>query len=193
MKLPIRNRSDKPLTLFFEPWCNEHVVPPGGEALLRFDGAQLHSIDVEDGWLTIWEEGSGTVAVEVIGEEHREVADTLGIARGWLHRLGGQRAVEAMVSSLAALEEAHGHAEAHALAFTAFRQGFEAGKADAPWTGPPLAAPCYEAGARAARLNRRARWLWTFPGWGKGPFDTDTIRTAFARASALIARAPPQS
>ena len=90
VKLPIRNRSNKPFTLFMEPYCDEYEVPPGAEAivLLSDDPRHPHSIDVCEDQLSVWDEG-GTprVEVEVVSQEKQSIVEALRLARTWLHGL----------------------------------------------------------------------------------------------------------
>lgn len=65
MKLPIRNRMSKPLVLIIEPLGEDHTVPPGGEAVVSINDGELHSIDVSDDHIIIWDEGSFDTTVAV--------------------------------------------------------------------------------------------------------------------------------
>lgn len=65
MKLPIRNYTNKPLGLFTEPMFAEYEVPPGGEAIVAFEGENLDSIDVRDDGVTVWSEGTKPLSVVV--------------------------------------------------------------------------------------------------------------------------------
>jgi hypothetical protein len=56
VKLPIVNRTDKPLTIFMEIYCNEYEVPPGGEAILDLD-EWPEAIEVHEGQVSIWDKG----------------------------------------------------------------------------------------------------------------------------------------
>jgi len=57
MRLPIRNKSARKLTVFMEPLCDQYEVPAGGEAIIRLEDGPAHSIDVDGDWVTIWDEG----------------------------------------------------------------------------------------------------------------------------------------
>lgn len=63
MKLPIRNYTPDELTLFIEPQCDEHEIPPGGEAIVLLQDDRPHSIDVHPNrFIALWDEGSDPVA-----------------------------------------------------------------------------------------------------------------------------------
>ena len=66
MRLPIRNKGDKPLTIFIEPVCEQFEVPVGSEAIVTLEDGHPHSFDwFDDAWLSIWNEGHQPAAVEV--------------------------------------------------------------------------------------------------------------------------------
>ena len=66
MKLPIRNYTASPLTLFIEPYCDEHSIPPGGEAIVTLDDGEPHSLDFHpDNWMSLWNEGPSLPEVSV--------------------------------------------------------------------------------------------------------------------------------
>ena len=66
MKLPIRNYSSMPLTLFIEPYCEQHEIPPGGEAVVTLDDGEPHSLDFHpDNWVSLWDEGWTKAEVSV--------------------------------------------------------------------------------------------------------------------------------
>ena len=88
MRLPIRNKSERALTIFFEPVCDEYEVPPGGEAIVLIEDGALDSIDVFEGQVSIWDNGA-EARVEIISDQHNEVVDTLSVARSWLSQLEG--------------------------------------------------------------------------------------------------------
>lgn len=194
MRLPIRNRSDRPLHIFIEPWCDDYEVLPGGEAFVRLEDGHPHSIDVYNGQVTIWNEGDAQAVVEVVPEENQRIVEALQLARVWLYQLGGKDAADTMDGALSRLESTAGNVKARAMMFGAFHRGFAAKEAEPkpkgpalpPWLGHEAVASAWAAGGAAAWLNRRARRRFGFPGWGKGPLDTDYAREAFARAIAVI-------
>lgn len=49
MKLPIRNRTALPLTLFIEPYCDQHEIPPNAEAIVILADSYPHSMDFHSG------------------------------------------------------------------------------------------------------------------------------------------------
>jgi len=65
MKLPIRNNTAKPLHLFIEIFCDEYEIPPGGEAIVTLEDDRPHSIDVNEGGITIWDEGVERAFIEL--------------------------------------------------------------------------------------------------------------------------------
>src|SRR5688500_11090759 len=89
MKLPIRNRTSQPLTLFIEPYCDEHEIPPGGEAIVILADGEPHSLDFHpENWVSLWDEGRRSGVVEVVSREQNAVVDAIAFGRGWLHRIG---------------------------------------------------------------------------------------------------------
>lgn len=72
VNLPIRNYTDAPVTLFIEPYCAEHELPAGGEAVVTLEKGFPHSIDIHpDRWLSLWDEGSTALArVEIFPDHH---------------------------------------------------------------------------------------------------------------------------
>ena len=71
MRLPIRNYLAEPLLVFMEPYCDEHEVPPGGEAIITLEDGCPHSIDVHPGsWVSVWDEGRKRGTVEVFDTRH---------------------------------------------------------------------------------------------------------------------------
>lgn len=74
MKLPIRNYLSVPLTLFIEPLCRQHEIPPGGEAIVTLQDGCPHSIDFHpDNWVSLWDEGTDPMAsVEVYADQNLE-------------------------------------------------------------------------------------------------------------------------
>jgi len=73
MRLPIRNYLATPLTLFIEPYCEQHEIPPGGEAIVILDDGEPHSLDVhQDNWVSLWDEGTTRAEVDVY-QTHQSV------------------------------------------------------------------------------------------------------------------------
>ncbi len=179
MRIPIRNKSEKPLTVFVELQCDQFEVPVGGEAIVRLADDLPHSIDVFDAWVTIWDEG-GDASVEVISDSDKRVDEALMLARVWLHRMGAEDEALRLDDTVESLEPTIGYLAARDRVFGAFYTGF-AGH-DVPSTNDETIVACWRAGATAARLNEAARKARTFPELKAAPFDTDTARTAFARA-----------
>ena len=63
MKLPIRNCTSNPITLFIEPQCDQHEIPSGGEAIVTLEDGRPHSIDLHsEQWVSLWDEGSNPLA-----------------------------------------------------------------------------------------------------------------------------------
>lgn len=194
MRLPIRNKTERTLHVFIEPWCDNYELPPKGEAFVHLEDGHPHSIDVFDGQVSIWSEGAKEVRVDVVSEEDQSIAQALQFARVWLYQLGGRDAADAMDEAIARLEGSQGYLKARACIFDAFHQGFHAKEAEQkprraalpPWPGDDLLAAAWAAGGTAAWLNRRARRRFAFPGWGVGPLDTDYAREVFAKATAQI-------
>ncbi|MDZ7896364.1 MAG: hypothetical protein U5M50_16270 [Sphingobium sp.] len=92
------------MTVFVELQCVQVEVPVGGEAIIRLADGCPHSIDVDDRWVTIWDE-DGSASVEVVTSDDRRIDDALMIARVWLHRLGAKDEallIEATVEALGA-------------------------------------------------------------------------------------------
>ena len=186
MRLPIRNKLDRVLTIFIELECGQYEVPVGGEAIIRLEDGYPHSIDIDDAWVTIWNEG-GLAAVEVIVAIDKRVDDALMYSRIWLHRLGAKTEASLIDDTVENLELSEGYFAARDQVFRAFHSGFlredaADGDLDAPIPDSHRLAACYCAGTRAGRLNRAAREARSFPELGAAPFDTDAIRSAFAKA-----------
>jgi hypothetical protein len=187
MRLPIRNKSGRPLTIFVEPVCSEFEVPVGGEAIVRLEDGPPHSIEVDDAWVTIWDEGLGA-SVEIVSSEDKRVDEALMLARVWLYQFGAESEAKLIDRTVEVLEPVEGYLSARLQVFRAFHGGFLNGEqghpADFDAQNPNLAA-CYRAGMVAARLNRAARENRSFPELSAAaPLDTDTVRSAFARALA---------
>jgi len=196
MRLPIRNKTDRPLHIFIEPWCDDYKVPPTGEAFVHLEDGLPHSIDVFDGQVSIWSEGAEGAKVDVVSEGDQSIAQALQLARVWLFQLGGREVAERMDEARDRLEVSEGYLTSRARTFAAFHAGFTAKEAEqrprgpelAPWSGEESLAVAWIAGGAAAWLNRRARRRFAFPGWGKGPLDIEETRADFARAMAVIGR-----
>lgn len=179
MRIPIRNKSEKPLSVFVEPQCDQFEVPVGGEAIVRLADGQPHSIDVDDAWITIWDEG-GTASVEVISISDKRIDVALMLAQVWLHRLGAEADALLLEETVESLEPSIGYFAARDRAFRAFYTGFSG--EDVTFQRGETDAACRRAGATAAELNNAARETEIFPELGAAPFDTDTARTAFMQA-----------
>jgi len=186
MRLPIRNKSDRPLTVFIEPFCDQFEVPAGGEAIVRLEKPP-HSIDLDVAWVTIWDEGDGAT-VEVISAEDKRVDDALMLARGWLHRFGAEREAKLIGRAVDDLEPLSGYFSAREEVFRAFYDGLaseEEGGSTKPRPQHGIIRMCFQAGVRAAQLNRAARENRTFLEIdAEAPLDTATVRLAFERALA---------
>lgn len=179
MRIPIRNKGERPLTVFVELQCDQFEVPVGGEAIVRLADGRPHSIDVDDAWVTIWDEG-GDASVEVISNSDKRLDDALMLARVWLHKLGAEADALLLDDTVERLEPAIGYFTARDRVFRAFYAGFSGG--NVPSQKDETIAACWRAGATAAQLNDAARKARTFPELDAAPFDTDTARTAFNRA-----------
>jgi hypothetical protein len=120
------------------------------------------------------------------------VDEALSLATVWLHNLGAKSEGIALNEAVARLEPTDGYLRARATVFGAFYEGFR-GEATASPRAAALA-ECQRAGETAARLNQVARKEASFPGPGVGPFDTETVQSAFKRALAVgAAQAAPKS
>lgn len=190
MRLPIRNKGNRPLTLFVEPFCDQFEVPIGGEAIIRLDDGLPHSIDIYETRVTIWDEGfDGTV--EIVGESDKRADQALQLASGWLHRLGGESEAALIHKTVDDLEIATGYLSGRLQVFGAFYEGFRdensgSSNGDMPrteWQSEALAA-CYRAGKTAAQLNRAGRENPSLFELNTAPFDTDVMHAAFERALA---------
>lgn len=179
MRIPIRNKGDRLLTIFVELQCDEFEVPVGGEAIIRLADGHPHSIDIDDAWVTIWDEG-GDASVEIISGSDKRIDEALMLVRVWLHRLGAETEARLIDETVDRLELSVGYFLARDHVFRAFHAGFSGGgileKEDEKLRA------CWSAGATAAQLNDAARSARSFPELNAAPFDTDTARTAFKRA-----------
>ena len=186
MRIPIRNKLDRVLTIFVELECDQYEVPVGGEAIIRLEDGHPHSVDIDDAWVTIWNEG-GIATVEIIASSDKRVDDALMYARIWLHRLGAAVEASLIDDTVENLEISEGYFASRDQVFRAFHAGFlrEDGTGSPGDVSVPtdhMLAACYCAGTSAGRLNRAAREAKSFPELGAAPFDTDTIQSAFAKA-----------
>ncbi len=179
MRIPIRNKSESPLTVFVELQCDQFEVPVGGEAIVRLADGRPHSIDVDRDWVTIWDE-EGDASVEVISKGDKRVDDALMLARVWLHRMGADADALLLDRTVERLETTSGYFASRDRVFRAFYMGF-AGHDVPPGEDEAIVA-CWRAGGIAARLNEAARKARTFPELNAAPFDTETARAAFDRA-----------
>jgi hypothetical protein len=172
-----------------EPLCDQHEVPVGGEAIIRLEDGPPHSIEIDEAWVTIWDEAA-SATVEVISENDKSVDEALSLAVVWLHNLDAGSDGVAINKAVEKLEPCEGYLGARARVFGAFYEGFRGGGINPTTDTAELRtedlAACYRAGEAAARLNQIARSDASFPGPGVGPFDTDTVQAAFGRAAALI-------
>lgn len=188
MRIPIRNKLDRVLTIFVELQCDQFEVPVGGEAIVRLEDGCPHSIDIDDAWVTIWDEG-GTAAIEIIANSDKRVDDALMYTRIWLHRLGAKEEASLIDETVDRLEISDGYLSSRDRVFRAFHAGFlreDEGRSfeEIPSPQDHSLAACYCVGITAARLNRTAREDRAFPELSAAPFDTDTVRSAFANALA---------
>jgi hypothetical protein len=165
--------------VFVELQCDQFEVPVEGEAIVRLADGRPHSIDIGDAWVTVWDE-EGDASIEVISKEDKCVDEALMLARVWLHRFGAVEEASLIDAAVERFEPAVGYLAGRRQVFRAFHDGFsgEAGVSD----NDPTLAACYRAGRTAGQLNRDARTAKPFPDLGCAPFDTDTARSAFARA-----------
>lgn len=196
MQLPTRNRSSKPLTLFIEPYCDEFEIAPDAEAIITLTDGAPHSLDFHsESCVSLWDEGERPAVVEVVSKEQNAVVNALNFGRGWLHHFGaeGKTAVTDIDEAVARAEESHGYLAARFSAYRAFRDGFRLKQSDAEprdaalpeWSGEPVLASVYRAGALAAVFNHRVRIEPNLIELGTPPFDTDTAREMFERADGI--------
>jgi hypothetical protein len=178
MRIPIRNKGNRPLTVFVELQCDQFEVPIGGEAIVRLEDGSPHSIDVDDAWVTVWDE-VGNASVEVISSDDKRVDDALMYIRVWLHRLGAKTEALLIDQILEKLEISDGYFAARDRVFRAFYAGFSGQQRS--WPTKDITS-CFAAGVAAAQLNDAARKARSFPELGGAPLDTDTVRSAFDRA-----------
>lgn len=91
MKLPIRNYTSTPLTLFIEPHCNQHEIPPGGEAIVILSDGKPHSLDFRpENWVSpcFGAEGAGRGTRMMAYDFERWVAnEALSRRNPWLRRV----------------------------------------------------------------------------------------------------------
>lgn len=185
MRLPIRNKSSRPLTLFLEMICDEREIPPGGMAIVRIADGALDSIDVHDGQVTIWDD-SCEATIEVVSESDMRVDDAIMLARCWLNGFGASDEAQLIGETVDVLEPVVGYFKARRQIFAAFHDGFASEEGNMPVSEEPedaRLAACYRAGVIAARHNDTARRKRSYPHLNaSAPLDTDTVRSAFARA-----------
>lgn len=195
MKLPIRNRTLQPLTLFIEPYCAQHEIPPEGEAIVTLADGYPHSLDFHpENLVSLWDEGGTEAKVEVVTKEQNAVIDALAFARTWLFRYGakGEAAAKDLDAAVEQEEKAIGYVRARYDAYRAFRAGFRAedvqptGVALAGWTGRDTLAAAYRAGGAAAYFNDRTRLQPGLIELGEAPFDTALARNKFDEADAFV-------
>ncbi|MFC7498559.1 hypothetical protein ACFQRC_04910 [Enterovirga sp. GCM10030262] len=195
MKLPIRNRTSDPLTLFIEPYCDQHEIPPGGDAIVTLADMEPRSLDFHpENWVSLWDEGANEAIVEVITKEQNVVIDALAFARRWLYRFGGrgEAAAKDLDAAVEREEKIIGYVRARFTAYQAFRDGFRSKEAQSDgavlpqWTGSKALAAAYRAGGAAAYFNQRTRCEPALIDLGEPPFDTDVARRTFDEADAVI-------
>lgn len=197
MKLPIRNRTSETLTLFIEPYCEEHEIAPGEEAIVRLEDGRPHSLDFHsDNFMTLWDEGETEAIVEVVSKEQNVVVDALSFVRGWLFQFGaeGEAAATDIDHAVEREEETSGYVAARFAAYKAFRDGYRKmqsqanpdGAALPQWSGPGKLAGAYRAGGVGAIFNHRVRLKPSLIELGKPPFDTDVARLKFEEADGLV-------
>ena len=193
MRLPIRNTGKAPLTIFVEPYCDQYEVPIAGEAIVTLEDGAPHSIDLDAEHVTIYVE-AGDWKVEVLSESEKSVDNALTLIRVWLYRLDAENAVVLIDDTINRLEKDAGYLGARVQVFEAFHQGFSFSNGQAPlagetqpeWSGDRILYSSYGAGEIAARLNIAARSKDFGLGKGVGPFDTDTVRSAFVHAATVV-------
>lgn len=187
MRLPIRNTYDRPLNIFMEPMCDQFEVPVDGMAIVRIEDGMLSLIDVNDAWVTIYDESCEAI-VEIVSKEDQRVDDALRLAGTWLHRMGARREADLLDKAVEVLEPLAGYFQARRQVFAAFHDGLANEEQPGSTRSVPrdeIPATCYRAGVQAARLNMTARKNRSFPELkAPAPLDTDVVRSAFARALA---------
>lgn len=195
MKLPIRNRTPQPLTLFIEPYCDQHEIPPDGEAIVTLAEGFPHSLDFhQENWVSVWDEGGTPATVEVVTKEQNVVIDALAFARRWLLRYGerAEAAAKDLDAAVAREERASGYVRARCDAYRAFRAGFRAkdvqpdGTPLPDWTGSKTLEAAYRAGGAAAYFNHQTRLEPGLVELGEAPFDTDVAHSKFDEADAIV-------
>lgn len=197
MKLPIRNCTALPLTLFIEPYCDQYEIPAEGEAIVTLD-SEAHSIDFHpENWVSLWIQGAGGAVVEVVSKAQNVVVDALFFVGGWLHQYGleGEAAARDLADAVEREEHEAGYVRARFAAYRAFREGFLAKSAEVEpdigvlpaWRGRATLAGAYLAGGLAAYFNHRTRLDPGLIELGEPPFDTDVARRKFEEADAALA------
>jgi hypothetical protein len=197
VKLPIRNYTSAPLTLFVEPYCDQYEIPPQGEAIVMLDDGEAHSLDFHpENWVSLWDEGENCATVEIVSKEQNTVVDALDFARGWLNQYGseGKKAAAGLNAGIHLEEKTLGYLRARFAGYQAFREGFRTKALEAEpesaalpkWNGKDTLADAYRAGGVAAYFNYRTRLEPGLVELGQAPFDTDTARRKFDDADAMI-------
>jgi hypothetical protein len=195
MKLPIRNRTGQPLTLFIEPYCDQYDIPQDGEAIVTLADGAPHSLDLNSAeMVSIWDEGGSLATVEIVTKEQNAVIQALAFGRMWLHRFGGrgEEAARDLDATIEREETTRGYFGARCAAYKAFRAGFQAKEEHAaeaplpPWSGNQAFAAAYRAGGIAAYLNQQTRSEPRLIDLGEPPFDTDVSRKKFGDADAFV-------
>lgn len=197
MKLPIRNYTSQPLTLFVEPYCEQYEVAPGEEAIVTLEDGRPHSLDYHpENWVSLWDEGENEATVEVVSKEQNLVVDALSFAKGWLFHFGSEgEAAATDISNVVEREEVEsGYVGARFAAYRAFREGYRTMQSqpspnDAAlpeWSGRATLGGAYRAGCMGAIFNQRVRLKPSLIELGEPPFDTDTARLKFEEADAVV-------
>ena len=197
MKMPMRNRTSQPLTLFVEPYCDEYEVGPGEEAIVTLEQGAPHSLDFHsENFVTLWDEGLNEAAiVEVVSKDQNLVVDALSFARTWLFHFGteGEAAAKDINTIVEREEPASGYVGARFAAYKAFRDGYREMQSqphpdDAlpEWNGRAALSGAHQAGCMAAAFNQRVRLTPNLIELGEPPFDTDTARLKFEQADAVV-------
>ena len=198
MKMPIRNYTSQPLTLFVEPYCDQFEIGPGEEAIVTLEEGRPHSLDLHaDNFVSLWDEGQSEAAiVEVVSKDQNLVVDALSFARGWLFHFGseGEAAARGIDTVVEREEPGSGYVGARFAAYKAFREGYRAMQSQPhpddsalpQWDGRAALAGAYRAGCMGAVFNQRVRLKPDLVELGEAPFDTDTARLKFEQADAMV-------
>ena len=197
MRLPIRNHTSAPVTLFIEPLCDQYEIPPGGEAIVTLDDGEPHSLDYHpENWVSLWNEGASEAVVEVVSKEQKVVVEALAFSHGWLQHYGrqGEAAAKDLAAAVDREEKATGYLLARFAAYRAFRDGFRAKEAEVrphgaelpAWPGSERLSGAYAAGGTAAYFNRRTRLKPRLIELRQAPFDTDVALALFEEADSVV-------